>query len=90
MLISSRFIVDLLRYKAIIIAKPIAASAAATVIIKNTNIWPFKLPKNDEKVTKTKFTEFNISSMHIKTTIALRLKSTPTTPIENKRSANTK
>jgi uncharacterized protein YceH (UPF0502 family) len=74
-------------YKAIIIASPIAASAAATVIMKNTNICPFRLPKKDEKVTNTKFTELSISSMHIKTTIAFLLIRTPTTPVENNRSA---
>ena len=71
-----------------IIAKPTAASAAATVIMKKTNICPFKLPKNDENVTKTRFTELSISSIHINTTIAFRLTNTPITPIENKRSAS--
>lgn len=69
------------------IASPIAASAAATVIMKNTNIWPFELPKNDENVTNTRLTEFSISSMLIKTIMALRLNNTPITPIENNNNA---
>lgn len=73
-----------------IIANPTAASAAATDIIKNTNICPFKFPKNEEKVTKTRLTELSISSMHMKTTIAFLLVRTPITPIENNRSANIK
>lgn len=73
-----------------IIAKPIAASAAATVIIKNTNIWPFMLPKNEENATNTKFTEFSINSIHIKTIIAFLLIKTPVTPIEKSKSAKQK
>lgn len=73
-----------------IIAKPIAASAAATVIIKNTNIWPLILPKNEENATNTKFTEFSINSIHMKTIIALRLIKTPITPMENSKSARSK
>jgi hypothetical protein len=88
MLISSRLIVSLFLYNAVIIARPIAASAAATVIMKNTNTCPFKFPKNEENVTNIRLTEFSISSIHIKTIMALRLNKTPITPIENKRSAS--
>ena len=87
MLISSRLIVSLFLYNAIIIASPIAASAAATVIMKNTNICPLELPKNEENVTNTRFTEFSINSMLINTIIAFRLSSTPITPIENNSNA---
>jgi hypothetical protein len=37
-----------------------------------------------EKATNNKFTAFNINSMHINTIMALRLVSTPTTPMLNK------
>ena len=67
-----------------IIARPIAASAAATVIIKNTKICPFKLPKNEEKLTNTRLTELSINSIDMKTIIALRLTRTPIKPIVNK------
>jgi hypothetical protein len=67
-----------------IIASPIAASAAATVMTKNTKTCPFVDPKNDENDTNTRFTEFSINSMHMKTIIALRLISTPITPMVNK------
>ena len=81
MLISSVLMVCLFLNKAIMIASPIAASAADTVIIKNTNACPLIVPRNAEKATKTRFTELSISSMHINTIIAFRLVSTPITPI---------
>jgi hypothetical protein len=68
----------------ITIANPITASDAATVITKNTNIWPLIFPKNEEKETRDKLIAFNISSIHIKIIIAFRLINTPVTPIENK------
>ena len=71
-------------------ASPIAASAAATVIMKKTNIWPFKLPKYEEKETNTRFTELSINSMHIKTMIAFLLIRTPITPMEKSKNARTK
>jgi len=36
-----------------------------------------------ENATNSKFTEFNINSMHIKTMIELRLVSAPTMPMQN-------
>ncbi len=67
----------------ITIDNPTAASAAATVITKNTKICPLSLPRNDEKATKDKFIAFNISSMHINIIIAFRLKRTPATTMLN-------
>jgi hypothetical protein len=64
-------------------AKPTAASAAATVITKNTNNCPTELPRNDAKAIIVRFAEFNISSIHINTTIAFLLVSTPATPTRN-------
>src|SRR5690349_3125233 len=64
------------------IASPTAASAAATVMTKKTNTWP-PTPYTCEKATKVRFTALSISSTHMKTMIALRRVSTPTTPIVN-------
>ena len=64
-----------------IIANPTAASAAATAIIKNTKACPFWFPRYDENVINTRFTEFNISSIHMNTIIAFLLIRTPITPI---------
>ena len=63
------------------IASPTAASAAATVITKNTKTCPAELPKKDEKVTNDIFIALSINSIHIKIIIALRLTNTPITPI---------
>jgi len=71
----------LFRNSAIIIARPIAASAAATAITKNTNICPIELPRYDENVTKVKFAELSISSIDINTIMAFLLIKTPTTPV---------
>src|SRR3954466_9664377 len=67
---------------AITIARPTAASAAATVITNTTNTWP-AAPYTREKATNVRFTALSISSTHMKMMIALRRVSTPTTPIVN-------
>ena len=66
-----------------IIAKPTADSAAATVITKNTKSCPMLFPRKDEKVTNDKFAAFNINSMDMKTMIAFLRVNTPTTPVMN-------
>lgn len=81
--ISSTLRVALFLNKAIMIARPTAASAAATAITKNTNICPTEFPIKDEKVTKLKFAELSINSIDIKTMIAFLLVSTPATPTTN-------
>jgi hypothetical protein len=81
--ISSIFSVGLFLNNAIIIAKPTAASAAATAMTKKTNNCPTGFPLNDENVTKLKLAELSISSIDIKTIIALRRVSTPATPTTN-------
>src|SRR3954471_10521058 len=63
-------------------ARPTAASAAATVITKKTNTWP-ATPYVCAKATKVRFTALSISSTHMKMMIALRRGSTPTTPMVN-------
>lgn len=82
--------VDLFLNRAMMIAKPMAASAAATVIMKNTKICPFIVPRNVENVINTRFTEFNMSSILMKTIIAFLRINTPITPMENKRRARIK
>src|SRR5690606_34800024 len=62
---------------------PTAASAAATVITKNTNTWP-SIPTLRENATNARLTAFSINSMHMKRMIALRRTITPSTPIENR------
>ncbi len=63
------------------IARPTAASAAATAITKKTNNCPIELPRKEENVIKVKFAEFNINSIHIKTIMAFLLINTPATPV---------
>src|ERR1043166_8463065 len=65
------------------IARPTAASAAATVITKKTNTCP-ATPYACANATKLRFTALSISSTHMKMMIALRRVSTPTTPITNR------
>src|SRR4029079_700913 len=62
------------------IASPTAASAAATVITKNTKTCP-PAPYCCAKATKVRFTALSISSTHMNTMIALRRISTPNRPI---------
>lgn len=81
MFISSIFTVPLFRKSAIIIARPIAASAAATAMIKKTNICPVTSPRNEEKEINDKFMELNINSIDIKIIMAFLLTRTPITPI---------
>src|SRR6266508_2155603 len=63
-------------------ARPTAASAAATAITKKTNTWP-ATPRRWASATKVRFTALSISSTHMKMTIALRRSSTPATPSVN-------
>src|SRR5882724_2045037 len=72
-----------LRKIAMMIPKPTAASAAATVITIKTNNCPETSRKKLENATKVRFTALSISSMHINIEITLRLIITPTTPIVN-------
>src|SRR3954447_25405756 len=65
------------------IARPTAASAAATVIEKKTKICPAG-PYARENATKVRFTALSMSSTHMKMMIALRRVSTPITPIVNR------
>ena len=76
------------------IANPTLTSAAATIIIKKTKICALVAIEALKAFTpvmcilenaiNSKFTEFSISSMHIKTMIELRLVSAPMIPMQNK------
>ena len=80
-------------------ASPTLTSAAATTIIKNTNIcaslttFGLDCITADaacifENATSNRFTAFSINSMHIKIMMELRRVSTPTIPVQ--KSANAK
>src|SRR5690242_9682104 len=70
------------RNSAMMIASPTAASAAATVITKNTNTCP-AAPYACANATKVRVTALSISSTHMNTMMALRRMRTPNTPITN-------
>ena len=59
-------IVDLARYKAMMMANPTATSAAATVRAKKTKTCPATSWKYCEKATKLIFVAFNINSIDSK------------------------
>lgn len=85
-LIASTEIIVLFRKKIINNANPIADSAAATVKIKNENIWPTMSSFAHENKIKFKFTDNNKSSIDIKTiNIFLRTKAIPINPVQNKK-----
>src|SRR3954462_11116662 len=71
------------RNSAMMIASPTAASAAATVMTKNTKTCP-ATPYTCAKATNVRFTALSISSTHMKTMIAARRVRTPTKPIVNR------
>ena len=73
-----------LRYIKTKIDKPTATSAAATAIIKKTITCPPASLCITLNAAKSRFTAFSISSIHIRIMMALRLISTPITPIQNK------
>jgi hypothetical protein len=52
--------------------------------VKKATTCPSRLLFTLAKVTKAKFAAFNISSMHIKTTIEFLRTTTPIAPIVNK------
>ena len=81
-LTSSTAIVPLLRKKLTKIAKPIAASAAATVKTNSVNTWPTRSFMKLEKATRLMFTERSISSIDInKIMTFLRFKKRPKIPM---------
>src|SRR5262249_4668877 len=77
---ASRARVSLLRWAAMMIASPTAASAAATVRTKKTRTWPSIVPRARLKATKARFTALSMSSTHMNTVMTLRRRNTPTAP----------
>jgi hypothetical protein len=81
-------------------AKPTLTSAAATTMMKNTNIWASLAKVGDafaaalatcifEKATSKRFTAFSINSTHMNTMMAFLRTSTPMMPMLNNVSDNT-
>ena len=74
----------LLRKKTTRMARPMAASAAATVRMNMLNTCPVRSPKNEEKATKLILTASSINSMHIRMMITfLRFRKIPKIPMVN-------
>src|SRR5690606_8459221 len=71
-------------------ASPTTTSAAATTITKKAMTCPSTVPAIRAKVTSVRLTALSISSTHMKTTIALRRTSTPTTPMLNSNADSSK
>ena len=72
------------RNSAMTIARPTAASAAATVITKNTMICPSTEPRARPKATNVRFTAFSMISIDSRIVIRLRRTNTPAVPIVNR------
>src|SRR5438093_2639447 len=69
----STFKVSRVRYTAMMMASPTAASAAATTITKKTNTCPLSACQCAAKATNDKFTPLSINSMDMKMVIIFRL-----------------
>src|SRR3954466_2380179 len=78
----SRLTVCRCRKIAMMIARPTAASAAATAMTKITNTWP-AMPYTLLNATNDRFTALSMSSTHMKMMIAFRRVSTPIAPMVN-------
>src|SRR6185369_2059216 len=81
---SSAFVVSRFRNMAMMIARPTAASAAATVMTKNTITCPSIEPWWRAMATNARLTAFSMISMAMKMTMTFRRDSTPNTPMENR------
>src|SRR5262249_30596894 len=80
----STFNVSRVRNTEIMIARPTAASAAATTITKNTKTCPLNARSSAAKATNVKFTALSISSIDMKIVMILRLIRNPATPQANR------
>ena len=69
------------RNSAMTIARPIAASAAATVMTKNTMICPSADPIARPKATNVRFTAFSMISIDSRIVMRLRRTKTPAVPM---------
>src|SRR5258707_5897961 len=79
----STFSVSRVRKMAMMMARPTAASAAATTITKKTKIWPETWCHMCAKATKVRLTALSISSIDMKIVMRLRLMRKAATAMEN-------
>src|SRR5262249_50257057 len=77
---SSALVVSRQRKTARMIARPTAASAAATVMTKNTITWPSIEPRLRAIATNARLTAFSMISIAMKMMMTFRRTSTPSTP----------
>ena len=75
------------RKMAMMMARPTAASAAATTMTKKTKIWPVTWCHMWAKATKVRLTALSISSMDMKMVMTLRLMRNAATPMEKRMAA---
>ena len=72
------------------IARPTAASAAATVMTKNTMIWPSAVPSARPNATNVRLTAFSMISIDSRIVIRLRRRNTPAVPMVNRTADSTR
>src|SRR5580693_6005200 len=75
------------RKSAMMMARPTAASAAATTITKKTKIWPETWCHMCANATNVRLTALSISSIDMKMVITLRLIRNAAMPMENRMAA---
>src|SRR5579872_3908969 len=80
----STFSVSRVRKTAMMMARPTAASAAATTITKNTNTCPLSWCQWLAKATKLRFTPLSINSMAMKMVMMFRFSRNAETPRQNR------
>ncbi len=83
----STFSVSRVRKMAMMMARPTAASAAATTMTKKTKIWPDTWCHMCAKATKVRLTALSISSIDMKMVMRLRLMRKAATPMEKSTAA---
>src|SRR6266480_1442044 len=82
--------VSRVRYTAMMMASPTAASAAATTITKKTKTCPLSACQCAAKATNDKLTPLSINSMDMKMVMIFRLIRNPVTPQANKMPLSTR
>src|SRR5215472_3678479 len=75
---------------AMMMARPTAASAAATTMTKKTKTWPETWFHRCEKATKVRLTALSINSIDMKMVMMLRLRRKLATPTEKSTAARTR
>jgi hypothetical protein len=71
-------------------ARPTAASAAATVITKKTITCPSTAANCRPAATKVRFTAFSMISIDSRIVITLRRRNTPAVPMTNRMAESTR